>query len=229
MALAGIEPELVIGAAALNILLWLAAEKWFMAGRGLAYGPNAALAALVREALAPILMVTALSGRSMKWRKGDLGDSWRERDVTRVDVAVVDLAIEDAVGSGSEVKAGGMPGKVITVELPDRFDSASATILERDLTNQMTPGARIIVDGHAVTYMSAAGVRMLASVLHRAEERKAYLIFCSFSTSAADCLVVSGFSELFEVAESADEALNRLNGLMESGGDERLHRPVGAG
>ena len=35
---------------------WLAAEKWFMAGRGLAFGVRAAAAALVREALAPVLM-----------------------------------------------------------------------------------------------------------------------------------------------------------------------------
>ncbi|HTR87243.1 MAG TPA: glycosyltransferase [Reyranella sp.] len=59
--------------------LWLAAEKWFMAGRGLAFGPRASAAALLREALAPVLMVTALSGRTIDWRGTDLGGQWRMR------------------------------------------------------------------------------------------------------------------------------------------------------
>lgn len=218
LVLAGIEPELVLVAAALNILLWLAAEKWFMAGRGLAYGPRAALASLVREVLAPVLMVTALSGRSMKWRKGDLGESWRERDMINDEAATRPVALPGAITASTT-----------TIALPERFDSVSAAIFERDVTNQMTPGARIIFDGQAVTYMSAAGVRTLASVLHRAAEREVRLIFCRFSAAAVDCLVVSGFSDLFEIAESAEEASDRLNRPIESGSDERLHRPVGAG
>ncbi|MFM8532804.1 MAG: STAS domain-containing protein [Acidimicrobiia bacterium] len=216
--LAGVGPELVLVTAASNILLWLAAEKWFMAGRGLAYGPRAALASVVREVLAPVLMVTALSGRSMKWRKGDLGDSWREREMTRDEAAARPVALPGAIAAATT-----------TIGLPERFDSVSAAIFERNVTDHMVPGARIVVDGQAVTYMSAAGVRTLASVLHRAAEREVRLVFCRFSAAAVDCLVVSGFSDLFEIAESAEEALKRLDDSTESGGDERLHQPVGAG
>ena len=38
------------------------------------------------------------------------------------------------------------------------------------MVDALRPGAGVIVDGSAVTYMSAAGVRVLAIVLHRAEE-----------------------------------------------------------
>lgn len=62
-----------------HIACWLGAEKWFMAGRGLAFGPRAAAAALVREVLAPVLMLRALGGRSIDWRGTDLGDEWRRR------------------------------------------------------------------------------------------------------------------------------------------------------
>lgn len=58
---------------------WLGAEKWFMVGRRLAFGPRAALAALVRELLAPVLIVTALSSRTIDWRGADLGGRWRSR------------------------------------------------------------------------------------------------------------------------------------------------------
>ncbi len=62
-----------------HTVAWLLAEKWFMAGRGLAFGPRAAVAALVRELLAPVLMLSALSGRSIDWRGTDLGSRWRAR------------------------------------------------------------------------------------------------------------------------------------------------------
>jgi ceramide glucosyltransferase len=62
-----------------HTVAWLAAEKWFMAGRGLAFGVRAAAAALVREALAPLLMLRALSGRRIDWRGTDLGGQWRGR------------------------------------------------------------------------------------------------------------------------------------------------------
>jgi ceramide glucosyltransferase len=67
----------VAAAAFVHTLAWLAGEKWFMSGRQLAFGPRAALAALVRESLAPVLMLSALSGRSILWRGTDLGGRWR--------------------------------------------------------------------------------------------------------------------------------------------------------
>ena len=61
----------------IHTILWLAAEAWFMSGRGLSFSGRAAAAAFVREALAPVLMVRALSGRRIDWRGTDLGGGWR--------------------------------------------------------------------------------------------------------------------------------------------------------
>lgn len=62
-----------------HICLWLAAEKWFMAGRRLPFGLRAAAAVVVREALAPFLMVQALGSRTIDWRGTDLGGRWRNK------------------------------------------------------------------------------------------------------------------------------------------------------
>ena len=62
-----------------HICLWLAAEKWFMAGRRLPFGLRAAAAVVVREALAPFLMVQALGSRTIDWRGTDLGGRWRKK------------------------------------------------------------------------------------------------------------------------------------------------------
>lgn len=79
LSMAGAGPGLVSLALLAHIAAWLGAEKWFMSGRGLAFGPRAAGAALLREALAPVLMARALSSRTIEWRGTDLGGQWRSR------------------------------------------------------------------------------------------------------------------------------------------------------
>jgi ceramide glucosyltransferase len=77
LASAGFGTTVLAAGLALHTVAWLAAEKWFMAGRGIAFGPRAAVAALAREALVPLLMLRALTGRRIDWRGTDLGGQWR--------------------------------------------------------------------------------------------------------------------------------------------------------
>ena len=116
---------------------------------------------------------------------------------------------------------------IATIMLPERVDSATSASVEALMVGALRPKARVIVDGSAVTYMSAAGVRALAIVLHRAAELSARIVFCSFSGPAADCLLVSGFSQLFDVADSTEQALLRLRPKPSGGPADRLH-PQGA-
>lgn len=123
----------------------------------------------------------------------------------------------------------GSKSDIAIVMLPDRVDSATASSVETMLLSALRPGGRTIVDGSEVTYMSAAGVRTFAIVLHRAEELGARVVFCSFSGPAADCLLVSGFSELFDVAASVADATARLQRGSPPEGGDRLHRRAAAG
>ncbi len=113
-------------------------------------------------------------------------------------------------------------------QLPERMDSATASGIEKELLAALHPQAKLIVDGSAVTYMSAAGVRALATVLHGAQQREAQVVFCRFSGSAADCLEVSGFSQLLEVADSVEGARMRLQSTS-TDPSNRLHRRGSAG
>jgi ceramide glucosyltransferase len=79
LALAGVGAHWLLIGLVLHTAAWIAAEWWFSSGRGLAFGWRVALAAMVREALAPVLMVRALSGRRIDWRGTDLGGGWRGR------------------------------------------------------------------------------------------------------------------------------------------------------
>ncbi len=119
--------------------------------------------------------------------------------------------------------------EIATIMLPERVDSVTSASVEALMIDALRPAGRVIVDGSAVTYMSAAGVRALAIVLHKAAELSVRIVFCSFSGPAADCLLVSGFSQLFDVADSTEQALARLAPKLAggSGSEDRLH-PHGA-
>ena len=112
---------------------------------------------------------------------------------------------------------------IATVTLPAQVDSETSASVEKLIVAALSPGAGVIVDGSEVTYMSAAGVRVFARALHRAEEIGARIAFCRFSGAAADCLLVSGFTELFEVVASAEEAAARLRRNPAGAAAERLH------
>ena len=197
---------------------WLIAEKWFMAGRGLAFGWSQAAAALLREALAPVLMIQAISGRTIDWRGTDLGGQWRKAAAGKTG-----LATRDGVMQGAVVSKMDTPADIAVFRLPEHTDSTTSSRIQQSMTAALKPGGRLIVDGSAVTYMSAAGVRALASVLHQAEQLETRVVLCSFSGAAADCLVVSGFSELFDIAGSEEEARDRLRPGVSRNTVNRLH------
>ncbi len=214
---AGVNVEIVTGCAVVHAVLWMAAEKWFMSQHGLAFGWRAATATLVRETLAPALMVSALGSRAIVWRGTDLGGQWRRIGGSESGDGTPAWAVMNAVDIRN----------IEIVKLPDCVDSTTAEAIEESILGRIVPGARLIVDGVEVTYMGAAGVRALAGILHRAETMGARLVICRFSGPAADCLEVSGFSRLLEIADSVEEATVRLQSglLVEPAG--RLH-PRGA-
>src|SRR6266851_6524247 len=68
-------------ALAAHTIAWFAAEAWFVVGYRLPFGPRAWAAALVREALVPVLAARAWQGRHrIDWRGTNLAAGWRPGD-----------------------------------------------------------------------------------------------------------------------------------------------------
>ena len=75
---AGIAPAWLVPAIAFHTFAWFAAEAWFLTGRGLPFGPRAWAAAVVREALVPLLAAQAWLGRDrIDWRGTNLAAGWQ--------------------------------------------------------------------------------------------------------------------------------------------------------
>lgn len=74
----GVDAGLLALALVAHTIAWFAAEAWFVVGYGLPFRPRAWVAALVREALAPVLAAQAWRGRHrIDWRGTDLAAGWR--------------------------------------------------------------------------------------------------------------------------------------------------------
>jgi anti-anti-sigma factor len=173
---------------------------------------------LVREALAPVLRVQALASRTIDWRGTDLGGQWRKQGLPTRVRDTGDGALKEPVLSRMNTTP-----DIAKIKLPACTDSTTSSSIEESMLAALRPGGRLIVDGSAVTYMSAAGVRALATVLHRAEKQQTRVVLCSFSGAAADCLLVSGFSRLLDIAGSVDEAAARLSPGLAGTVAQRLH------
>jgi anti-sigma B factor antagonist len=119
--------------------------------------------------------------------------------------------------------------EITTVALPEHVDSTTCPEIEKTLLAALQPGAKLLVDGRAVTYMSAAGVRALADIWRRALALEARVVLCRFGGAAADCLMVSGFGELLEVTDSLKDAQSRLAPRPNGDPGERLHRQGATG
>lgn len=109
----------------------------------------------------------------------------------------------------AEVSNEQAPG-IVTIALPDRLDSTTSIAAGADVMAKLLPGGSVVIDGASVIYMSAAGVRILANAFRRATELGARVVLCRFTGAAADCLLVSGFSQLFDTAATVEEAISRL-------------------
>ncbi|MBS0519673.1 MAG: STAS domain-containing protein [Proteobacteria bacterium] len=118
---------------------------------------------------------------------------------------------------------------IVTIMLPERVDSVTALKVQKSMLDALKPGAQVIVDGSAVSYMSAAGVRALATALRSAGHQRARVVFCSFSGAAEDCLLVAGFAQLLDVVPSHADAEAKLGAKPVGNHEERLHARGAAG
>lgn len=78
LGVAGVALAWLVVAVIAHTLLWFAAEAWFLTAHRLSFGPRAWAAAVVREALVPLLALQAWLGRNrIDWRGTNLAAGWR--------------------------------------------------------------------------------------------------------------------------------------------------------
>ena len=99
-------------------------------------------------------------------------------------------------------------GDVRVVTLPARVDTTSAGAVEATFGGLLDGGARrIVADFAGNEYVSSAGLRVFLSVLKRLEKDGGTMVLCAMQPFVADVFEISGFSGLFVIVATRDEAV----------------------
>ncbi|PVX24224.1 MAG: anti-sigma factor antagonist [Candidatus Bathyarchaeum sp.] len=99
----------------------------------------------------------------------------------------------------------------IAVIIP-RFDAYTANDIETSLKEIIGKGARkIICDFSQTEYVASAGLRVLLSSAKSLQKCGGQIVMASMKPYVKEVFEVSGFTQIFKVFDSQEEALQTLN------------------
>ncbi|THB78725.1 MAG: anti-sigma factor antagonist [Desulfobulbaceae bacterium] len=95
------------------------------------------------------------------------------------------------------------------VAITGRIDAVTATELSSWVESEVTPPtANIIMDCTGVDYVSSAGLRVILQLTKLAKQHEYIFSLCNPQDNLKEVLDISGFSSLFPVHGSLEDALN---------------------
>jgi anti-anti-sigma factor len=94
------------------------------------------------------------------------------------------------------------------VRLEGRIDANTTTEVEEKLFGMVDEGVtRLVINFEKLDFISSAGLRTLLSTAKRVREAKGDLKVCNLNSNVQEVFDITGFSTLFSVSNSEDEAL----------------------
>jgi anti-anti-sigma factor len=98
---------------------------------------------------------------------------------------------------------------ILIVNLTGRIDAASAKDLEQQCLQWIDKGeTRLIFDFSAVNYISSAALRVFLLVAKRLGSVHGSVRLCGLNATLRDVFDISGFSKLFTILPTLQEALS---------------------
>jgi anti-anti-sigma factor len=102
-------------------------------------------------------------------------------------------------------------GDVTVVALPARVDTINAQEVETQFEHLLAGDVRKLVADFAGTeYISSAGLRVFLATLKHLEKNEGRIVLCAMPPFIAEVFEISGFSGLFEIVATVDEAVAAL-------------------
>ena len=115
--------------------------------------------------------------------------------------------IKDIQGGILEIRQEKSAGKVI-IHLSGRLDSNTSSQLEKVTLSLIESGeTSLIIDFQELEYLSSAGLRVLLITLKKITKLKGELIICNLREFIYEVFKISGFTSIFNIAESLEAAL----------------------
>ncbi|MDO9105887.1 MAG: STAS domain-containing protein [Methylovulum sp.] len=99
-------------------------------------------------------------------------------------------------------------GDALVIGLTGRIDASSAKDLEQQCLQWIANGEKqLVFDFSAVSYISSAALRVFLLVAKRLDIVKGSVRLCALNNTLRDVFDISGFSKLFAITATVEEAL----------------------
>lgn len=107
-----------------------------------------------------------------------------------------------------EIKENKIDGQIV-VALTGRIDSTAAVEFEEKLIEIIDTGCHtMLVDFHSVQFISSAGLRVLLLAAKKVKPYGGKILLCEMSKDVREVFDISGFSSIFEIHTTVNEAVN---------------------
>jgi anti-sigma B factor antagonist len=99
-------------------------------------------------------------------------------------------------------------GKCVIIGIKGRLDTINYNILEKRLTELLDQNvSKILVNCSQMDYVSSSGLRILLMALKRITMVKGKFVLCSLQENIREIFEISGFTTIFEIYPSEEDAL----------------------
>lgn len=104
-------------------------------------------------------------------------------------------------------------GNIIIISIVPRFDSVTALPVEQELKEVLMSGVQnIVCDLTETEYIASAGLRVLLSTAKAVQRQGGKFVLCSIRPKVQEIFDIAGFSQIFTLYHSVDEAVAALTG-----------------
>ena len=98
----------------------------------------------------------------------------------------------------------------ILLHIDGRIDTVNSTALEAELEQLQAGGEkRIILDCHDLNYISSSGLRVFLNAQKKTISSQGRLFLCNMQLPIREIFDISGFSSIFTIYNTLEEALGQ--------------------
>lgn len=99
-------------------------------------------------------------------------------------------------------------GNFSVLKIKGRIDTIHSSVLEDEVNKQFDNGEKnLIFNCAGMNYISSSGLRVFLVAQKKAMALKGKLLLCNMQPSIQEIFRISGFSNLFSIFETQEEAL----------------------
>ena len=100
---------------------------------------------------------------------------------------------------------------IMQLSISGRLEALSADEAEKDFNSVIDDGhENLLVDLARLDYISSAGLRVLLVVAKRIQQSGGKVVLCTLSANVKEVFEISGFSSIFSIFPTNEEAIKFL-------------------